>query len=402
MRAAAAPLALIALLASGAASAQDSRELRDSRMRLDSIREHRARLEQEMETLHSRVRSTSSEVENIARQRAASAAAVQELDLQSTLLGDQVELSQLELDATRQRLADRIAGLHARLRSIYKRGRLHSVRVLLSAQDFGDLLSRYKYLQLIASHDRQVVEQVRRLTSQLARQQERLEQALRQLEGLRQEKNGELAQLERLELESGRALASYRVAEAEAEAQLDEAEAAESTLTALIAELERERREAESRRLTSSGPAVPGSISTRDLGALDWPVEGEIIYRFGPERKPTGVTLVNKGIGIAAEPGTPVKAVEAGVVAIARVLEGSGATVMIDHGAGYYTLYMYLGSIEVAEASAATDGQVIGTVGGEQTPEGPHLYFQVRAPLQPGVPEAVDPLTWLRNRPRDR
>lgn len=155
MRAAAAPLALIALLASGAASAQDSRELRDSRMRLDSIREHRARLEQEMETLHSRVRSTSSEVENIARQRAASAAAVQELDLQSTLLGDQVELSQLELDATRQRLADRIAGLHARLRSIYKRGRLHSVRVLLSAQDFGDLLSRYKYLQLIASHDRQ-------------------------------------------------------------------------------------------------------------------------------------------------------------------------------------------------------------------------------------------------------
>lgn len=295
---AAAPLALITLLASGSAFAQDSPELRDSRMRLDSIRQHRSRLEQEMETLRSRVRGASSDVENIARQRAASAAALQELDLQYTLLGEQVARSQLELDTTRQRLADRSSVLHARLRSIYKRGRLHSVRVLLGAEDFGDLLSRYKYLQVIASHDRQVVEHVRRLTSQLARQQERLEQALRQFESLRQEKNDELAQLERLGRESKRALASYRAAEVEAKAHLDETEAAENRLTALIAELERERREAESRRLASSGPAVPASISTRDLGALDWPVEGEIIYRFGPERKPTGVTLVNKGIGI--------------------------------------------------------------------------------------------------------
>lgn len=399
---AAVPLALIALLASGSAFAQDSRRLRDSRMRLDSIREQRSRLEQEMETLQSQVRSASSEVENIARQRAASAAALQELELQYTLLGEHVERSQLELDTTRQRLADRTAVLHARLRSIYKRGRLHSVRVLLGAHDFGDLLSRYKYLQLIASHDRQVVEQVRRLTAQLARQQERLEQALRQFERLRRQQNDELAHLERLERESERALASYHAAEAEAEAQLDEAEAAENRLTALIAELERERREAESRRRASSGPAVPASISKRDLGALDWPVEGEIIYRFGPERKPTGVTLVNKGIGIAAAPGTPVEAVEAGTVAIARTLEGSGATVMVDHGGGYYTLYMYLGSIGVAEGSAVKAGQVVGTVGGEHTPDGPHLYFQVRVPLQRGVPEAVDPLTWLRNRTRAR
>jgi hypothetical protein len=37
-------------------------------------------------------------------------------------------------------------------------------------------------------------------------------------------------------------------------------------------------------------------------------------------------------------------------------------------------------------------------VGGEQTPEGPHVEFQVRVPLRPGQIEAVDPLTWLRSR----
>lgn len=402
MRAAATLLALHVLLAlaAGSVAAQDSRQLRNSRVRLDSIREQRSRLEQEMETLRSRVRSTSSEVENIARRRTASAAAVLELELQYVLLGEEVERSRLDLDTTRQRLADRTAVLHARLRSIYKRGELHTVRVLLGAEDFGDLLNRYKYLHLIALQDRAVVEQVRRLTSQLAQQQERVEQALRQLELLREEKNGELARLERLEGESQRALANYRVAEAQAETQLDAAEAAENQLTALVAQLERERRDAESRRLASSGLARPASISTRDLGALDWPVDGEIIYRFGPERKPTGVTLVNKGIGIAAAPGTPVRAVEAGLVAIARVLEGSGATVMVDHGGGYYTLYMYLATIDVSEDAAIAAGHVVGTVGGEQTPEGAHLYFQVRAPLQPGVPEAVDPLTWLRSRER--
>ena len=42
-------------------------------------------------------------------------------------------------------------------------------------------------------------------------------------------------------------------------------------------------------------------------------------------------------------------------------------------------------------------GQVVGTVGGAGTPEGPHIEFQVRAP-QDGAPTAQDPLVWLRQR----
>lgn len=389
---------LIAIVMPAAAAAQDLDELRDSRLRLDSIRGERVRLEREMAGLRSRVRDAADEVENIARQRAVSAGALQELDLQVTLLGEQVERSRVELDSTRQLLADRRSSLNSRLRSIYKRGSLHSVRVLLGAENFGDMLNRYKYLHLIAAHDRQAVEHVRRLTSRLTLQQQHLEQALGQLDELRDEKSSELAHLERLERESQSALANYRRAETSAAVQLDEAESAEKGLTDLIARLERERQAGEAGLRMAGGTIAAGSISTRDLGALDWPVEGEIIYRFGPVRKPTGVTLVNKGIGIAAPRGTPVQAVEAGTVSIARPLEGYGPTVMVDHGGGYYTLYMLLDSIVVAEGLPVTAGQYIGTVGGERTPEGPHLYFQVRAPLQAGIPEPVDPLTWLRNR----
>jgi murein DD-endopeptidase MepM/ murein hydrolase activator NlpD len=121
------------------------------------------------------------------------------------------------------------------------------------------------------------------------------------------------------------------------------------------------------------------------------------LFRFGPERKPNGVVLRYNGIGIAAPAGTPVKAVESGVVQLARPLEGYGSSVVVSHGAGAYTLYLRLKQITVREGQPLTAGQVVGTVGGEATEHGPHLEFQVRLPTN-GTPTAVDPLDWLRSR----
>jgi len=382
-----------------AAAAQDTqRDLRESRMRLDSIRQERLRLQREMEQLQLRVRDASREVSNISRQRATSAAALQEVELQVTLMTDQVESTHAVLDTTRQQLDGRTAALHERLRAIYKRGPLHAVRVMLSAESFGDLLNRYKYLHLITLHDRRVIRDVADLETQLANREEQLEQTLALIDDLRREKSDELAQLRRIESQTRRTLDQYRQEETRAAARLDEAERNENRLNDVIVALERERVEEDRRRAAAGNAPTVGSVSSRDLGSLEWPVEGQVIYRFGPVQKPSGVTLINKGIGIAATPGMPVRSVEAGTVTLARPFEGYGPTVMVDHGGGFYTLYMFLRTIMVKEGDRLTARQVVGTVGGEQTPEGAHLFFQVRAPIQAGVPEAVDPLTWLKRR----
>jgi len=104
------------------------------------------------------------------------------------------------------------------------------------------------------------------------------------------------------------------------------------------------------------------------------------------------------GIGIAAEPGTPVRAVRAGRVEMAGPFEGYGPTVILSHGEGFYTLYLYLEEIGVVEGRGVDAGQVVGTVGGADTPEGPHLEFQIRAPQEGDRPQAQDPLRWLRPR----
>ncbi len=393
-------LALAAALPANRVQAQDP-DLRASQVKLDSIRQEQTRLQRELQSLQTRVRDASRELTNIARQREASASALLELDYQTSLLDENATRLAEQLGSTQSQMRRRARQLGARLRSIYKRGPMHSVRVLLTAESFGDLLSRYRYLHILTRRDRAMIDEVAALEQSLVGQNRALQETMRQLEELRAEKATQLNELERLEQQRQRALSEYRNAQTRTESRLERLAEDERALTSFIERLERERVAAERRRAAgdrTAAPAPDASIGTRDLGTLDWPVDGRLLYRFGPERRPNGVVLRNQGIGIAAPAGTPVRAVEAGTVVLARPFEGYGPTVMLSHGGGYYTLYLYLRTIDVREGQTVQSGAPVGTVGGEQTPEGAHLEFQVRAPVRTGVPEAVDPLRWLRER----
>ncbi|MFW6200059.1 MAG: murein hydrolase activator EnvC family protein, partial [Gemmatimonadota bacterium] len=140
------------------------------------------------------------------------------------------------------------------------------------------------------------------------------------------------------------------------------------------------------------------TLDSEAMGSLPWPVEGPVVYRFGPDRRPNGTVLRWNGIGIGAPPGTPVRAVRPGRVVLAGPFEGYGPTVVLSHGGGFYTLYLYLEEIGVVEGRDVEQGQVVGTVGGRDTPEGAHVEFQIRAPVQGETPQAMDPLPWLRSR----
>jgi septal ring factor EnvC (AmiA/AmiB activator) len=370
------------------------RELRASQLKLDSIQAERERLQREMESLRSRVRDTSRELVNIERQREVSRSALLELEFQSELLTENVATTTADHEQTQVRLRQRSVDRDARLREIYKRGPLHAVQVLLTAQTFGDLLSRYKYLHLMAMYDRMIVEDVAQLERQLFAQEQELRESLRQLDGLKQDKFTEVTQLERVELQRQSTLRQFRAQETSISNWLTQLEREQTRVASVVADLERRRREEEA---NSATPSQPGSITTRALGTLAWPVEGNVVYRFGPDRKPDGIVLRNQGIGIGAPAGTPVKAVESGTVEFAGAFPGYGPTVIVSHGGGYRTLYLYLKNIGVQVSQQVNAGDVIGTVGGEQSADGPHIEFQVRVPREGNI-EPVDPLAWLRAR----
>ncbi|HYH80490.1 MAG TPA: M23 family metallopeptidase, partial [Longimicrobium sp.] len=235
---------------------------------------------------------------------------------------------------------------------------------------------------------------------------------------LQNERSQEHSQLGDMAAQRTTTLSSLRVHERSAVQRIDELLRDERRLTGLMAAMEARRREAERRereRLAAAerertaaraagrpAPAAPTpvaprpapTVSTASMGNLGWPAQGNLVYRFGRALQTNGTAIRYNGIGIAAPAGSPVRAVEGGKVEMAAPFEGYGPTVVVSHGGGYYSLYLYLKDIQVQPGATVTKGQVVGTVGGEGTPEGAHVEFQIRTPGG----EAVDPLAWLRGR----
>jgi septal ring factor EnvC (AmiA/AmiB activator) len=129
-------------------------------------------------------------------------------------------------------------------------------------------------------------------------------------------------------------------------------------------------------------------------GVLEWPVKGPVTARFGPavDRR-FGTRIARNGIEIGAAEGTPVSAVHGGTVAFAAPFAGFGNLVIVDHGAGAFTIYGHLGETRVERGARVARGAVVGTVG--LAPAGSAaLYFEVRVDGRP-----ADPLQWLRSSP---
>jgi len=368
-------------------------QIRDSQDRLEQIRREKQQLASEYGDLRGQVHTFGEEIANIERQIGSSLEALDELDLQIQAYALQVDETTRDLLRTHDQLVLRRTELQARLREIYKRGDLHDVQVLIEARSFGDLLSRYKYLHLVARYDRTLVGQVERLEERLEDQRQQLAFEFARLRSLRSEKQREVTDLETLEQQRERRLANAQRRVAQTETRISELDEEERQLGDLLAELERARREAE--RL--AGTSSTSTLRTSDLGSLNWPVQGSVVYRFG-EAKPD-VEDVWKGIGIGAPRGTPVASVEAGEVAWAGSRGVLGQTVIIDHGGGYWSGYLYLQDLRVRMGDRVGGGQIIGHVGGDDgSPAGTHVEFQIYEPGRDGNPRQVDPVRWLRGR----
>lgn len=368
-------------------------QIRRSQDRLEEIRQEQQRLAREATQMRGQILTMGDEIRNIEARIGSSTSALAEFDVQIEAYGMTVMDATRDLLATRDEYAVRQTELEQRLRNIYKRGRTHTLQVLLEARSFGDLISRYKYLHLVARYDRMLVADVRTLAELLSDQREQLANEYARLATLRGEKRREVSDMELLEAQRQRRLRNVRTQVSRTETRIDELQSEEQRLGGLLAELESARRAAE----RVAGLTTESVLTTSDLGQLRWPVEGSVVYRFG-EAKQGGTTNWD-GLGIGARRGTLVRAVEAGQIAWAGSRDLLGQTVIVDHGGGYWSVYLYMQDLRVRMDDQIVAGQVLGGVGGdESTPEGTHIEFQIYEPDSDNNPRLVDPVRWLRSR----
>jgi len=390
-------LLTVALLAPLVAAAQNplDRQIRENQARLDSIRRERGQLEGELTRLRGRERNLSTELVNLDRQKNATSRLVNELDRQLSELGTQLDSITLELLVAQDALAEKRAVRERRIVELYKRGPIWAFQVMLAAESFGGLLSRYKYLHLISRRDQALVSEVVVLRDHIADERRQVSRVQDLVGRNRGEREQELDRFESLERQRLRSLRQTQASAERAREQLSELERSERQINTLITNLERRRREA----VAAGRATFPATISEESIGTLEWPAAGEVLYRFGRSAGPRGTVVRRDGLGVRAAVGTEVRAVAGGEVVMAGPMGTYGPTVMLDHGGGFYTLYLYLSQLSVLADQRIEGGTVIGRSGGQATEEGPHFEFQIRQVPRTGTqPLPLDPLNWLKPR----
>ena len=148
----------------------------------------------------------------------------------------------------------------------------------------------------------------------------------------------------------------------------------EKKLTADTTKEEKKAPQTEKKISSDPSKKLP-KINARSSSKFSWPVRGKILSAYGA--KSNG--LFNDGINIAATKGTAVGAAENGVVAYAgNEIKGMGNLIIVQHDAGWMTVYAHLGTMNVKRGTKVSVGQTIGTVGDTGKVDSPQLHFEIR------------------------
>ena len=292
--------------------------------------------------------------------------------------------------------------------------------MLLTAHSFADLLNRYKYLYLVARRDRWLVGEVAELQRQLELREHELRRSYTDLQYLQNERAAEHAQLGDMAQQRSTTLSSLRSHERTTVERIGRAAARRAAphqpdghaggaaprggaararprrRGRARPQLRRRRRPLPPRRpRRAAAPRPAATMTTADVGNLSWPVAGPLVYRFGRAVQSNGTAIRYNGAGDRRGGG------DAGARGGGRQGGDGGALRRVrPHRGGEPRRRLLLalpvpqGDLRCSRAPRSRRARSIGTVGGEGTPEGSHVEFQIRTPGG----EAVDPLTWLRGR----
>ncbi|MFN7219705.1 MAG: murein hydrolase activator EnvC family protein [Burkholderiales bacterium] len=298
------------------------------------------------------------------------------------------------------------------IRQQYMHGNTDALRLMLSGEDVSAVERQLAYLGYVAKARAGVIERLKLKVEQLAVLQEQVREKQAALLA-----NAEAQKKARATLVAERANRQSTLNRIRADINRNRREvgklkADENRLTRLI-----ERIAQELARKREPPSATPGDARRKPLptprerragqpvevvadaglagrafaslrGKLKLPVRGELSGRFGAAREEGGATW--KGLFIRAAKGQPVRTVADGRVVYADWLRGYGNLLIIDHGAGYLSLYGHNETLDKQVGDRVSAGEAIASVGSTGGAEESGVYFELR---QDGKP--FDPMRWV-------
>jgi murein hydrolase activator len=344
------------------------------------VNERMRALQREADRLAGEARTLLGDMRRLEIERDLAAQRVIEADVAVANATADLEVVTERIAALDQQRTASLPDLKARFVELYKNRRGSYARMLIGVRDLREFGRATRAVASLAHLNRQRIDDHRRTVASLRKERTTAEQRARELEG------------KQAAARTARVAAERAVrARATLMDQIDRRRDLNAQLTGEL-QLAQQKLEAALTNLRSGQTveAVPVPLLPF-RGALDWPVVGRLVGRFGQSNRMTSAGVRN-GIEIAAPEGTPVRAVHPGTVGFADAFTGYGTLVIVDHGANQYSLYGYLSSASVTRGQRVNAGDELGGVG--VSPAGDTaLYYEMRVDGR-----SVDPVQWLKKR----
>ncbi|MBM4180474.1 MAG: peptidoglycan DD-metalloendopeptidase family protein [Betaproteobacteria bacterium] len=385
-------VSLMALFASAAVASPDSgkqQELKELRGRIQALQEEMEQAREDRSEVSDALKKSERRISDVNR-------GLRDLELRKRRLSRDLQQLNEDTRSTQTEIAEQQKRLAELLRERYMQGGGDAMKLLLNGQNPSEVARNLEYYGYIG---RARADLIRAHRESLARLRGLHEKTRQQNDDLTRVQQDKVAQRKTLEAEKGeRQQVLYKLSEQirKQRREIDTLARDEKRLATLIARLA---------KITPARPAAatkPGQkverVADASLAGLDFarlrgrlalPVAGEIRHKFGQGREGGGPAW--KGLFIRARQGQEVRAVGSGQVAFADWLRGFGNLLIVDHGAGYLSLYSNNESLYKQPGESVRAGDVVAAVGATGGQDEPGLYFELRHQGKP-----FDPLTWVR------
>jgi len=279
----------------------------------------------------------------------------------------------------------------------YLNGQQSYLQIFLQQQDPNAIARNLQYFSYISRARAELISDMRENLDKVAELNEETAAELQQLADLKSAQEKERQELQSKKQERRKLLSKLSAQIKSQRGEIDKLKRDEKRLSELVKKLSRvipKKKPAPKKdpdRPVARNEALPNSNISGNFaalrGKLNLPVRGDIINRFGDERKDTGVTW--KGLFIRSPEGNEVKAVAPGTVVFADWLRGFGNLLIVDHGDDYMTLYANNQALLKTVGEEVKGGDTVASVGNSGGNEEAGLYFELRHQSKP-----LDPLRW--------
>ncbi len=356
-------------------------EINDKKGELQDIKEEKSEIIAQVDKLTDKISSVQEEIDSLNSK-------VDELN--KSIKESEKKLLEAQKDYTKQEEL-----LNQRLVSMYEAGETTYLDILLSSNDFTDLISNWFLASELASYDTEMLEKIGNQRKEIEDTKNKLESSKGELQAAKASKQSKTNELKNAKEEKNKKVAELSSEEKHIQEQLQELQDYNAKISSEIkAAEERYKKELEELKNQQNN----GGNGSSFTGTFIKPVNTGTITAGWRYSSGALHAAVDYGVPV----GTPVYASAAGVVIKTANLNYSyGTYVVIQHTNGMQTWYAHGSSLKVSPGQTVSQGQLIMLSGNSGNSHGAHLHFEMRtSPYNYGSSSnpgnRVNPLNYLK------